>query len=101
MTPIHAHEHHRRLDTVQAGTAQALAQEIRELLARVKVTVNGRAKRMTALEAIFLQLVGHAARGHSRARRVLFQYRSLAVPPTPPTLDIAFIETPEPGGDDD
>ena len=96
-----------RADTGRGSRRQAIAEQsdsdilLGHLLARVKVTVNGRAKRMTALEAIFLQLVGLAARGHSRARRVLFQYRSLAVPPTPPTLDIAFIETPEPGGDDD
>ena len=96
-----------RAETGRGSRQQAIVEQsdsdilLGHLLARVKVTVNGRAKRMTALEAIFLQLVGHAARGHSRARRVLFQYRSLAAPPTRPTLDIAFIETPEPGGDDD
>jgi Family of unknown function (DUF5681) len=69
----------------------------RLLLSLVTATVNGETKRITALEAIVLQLQIQEIAGNSRASRILLAYREFASQTGKKEVRLIFIND----GDDD
>ena len=70
----------------------ALATVSRLLLARTPVTLNGEEKRITALEAIVLQLIRKAASGNARAFRALLKYKQFAGESMKKKVEISLME---------
>ena len=63
------------------------------LLAPVKITLNGEAIKVPALEAIICQLVQQAISGDERAHRVLLRYQEFAVRNSEKTLELTFVKS--------
>jgi hypothetical protein len=70
------------------------------LLAPIKITENGIARRATVMEAIGLQLWKKAADGHPRAVDVLLKYQELAQQPPHVATEITFGDNPYNQNDD-
>jgi hypothetical protein len=66
----------------------------RLLAAPVHITVNGEAKKVTALEAIVFQLLQKEMAGNRQAARTLLRYREFASRNTKKNLKITFVDNP-------
>lgn len=64
----------------------------RYLLAPVEIKINGRAERVTAIEAIMLKLFQKMLDGNARAGRVLLKYLDLVARDDGNTLELEFID---------
>jgi Family of unknown function (DUF5681) len=58
----------------------------------LQITVNGETKRLSALEAIIMQLVQKSMSGNRRASRVLLKYQEFANRNTEKTLELTFAD---------
>jgi hypothetical protein len=65
----------------------------RMLLTTVPITLNGRRKRVTALEAILYQLLHKAMGGESRAYRILLKFQEFANQNSEKKLELTFVES--------
>ena len=63
------------------------------LLARVKITINGKQSSRAVLEAILLQLLQRALSGDTPATRLLLRYQNLMPPTLRPKFTVAFIDS--------
>jgi hypothetical protein len=60
----------------------------------VHLTINGEAKKVTALEAIIFQLLQKEMSGNQQAARTLLKYREFASRNTKKKLEITFLDNP-------
>jgi hypothetical protein len=66
----------------------------RLLAAPVQITINGEAKKITALEAIVFQLLQKEMSGNHQAARTLLKYREFASRNIKKRLEITFVDNP-------
>ena len=66
----------------------------RLLLSRVKLTINGETKSVTALEAIVSQLQLKEIAGNVRASRILLRYKEFASRHALKDLQLLFVDSP-------
>jgi hypothetical protein len=78
----------------RAKPAESTVAMIDKLLATpVHMTINGEAKKVSALEAIVFQLLQKEMSGNQQAARTLLKYREFASRNTKKRLEITFVDT--------
>ena len=76
----------------RAGSESAVETIDRLLMRRIRVVENGRARRMTILQAIVMQLCAKENAGNPRALNVRLKYEELARGSRPPETQIEFVD---------
>jgi predicted transcriptional regulator len=77
-------------DTIRESTVATVD---RLLLASVGITLNGKATRVTTLEAIMYQLLHKVMLGNASAHRVLLKYKQFASQNMEQRVDLSYVES--------